>query len=214
MKKIVLSLFASILIFTGAYAQTDNSYNLYYEEPCCTDSLYGEIFCGSNFLDLQKKNLTRFIFDTGYVVSTSVGYRWCNGIRLELEYAFRHNSIDKIKILHRGFSLNGHFQSSSYMANLLWDLPTLGCDYLDIQSYIGGGIGDSFEQFHINKGDVRIHENRRAFAWQLMAGLAYPIACDTDISIEYKFFKADSNRLTNHSVGVGLKYKFCSFYPM
>ena len=50
------------------------------------------------------------------------------GLRLEAEYAFRRNAIRKIHFFAEGSSKHGHFQTSSYMANLLWDLPYLPGD--------------------------------------------------------------------------------------
>ena len=45
------------------------------------------------------------------------------------------------------------------------------------------------------------------FSWQAMAGLAFPIFRNTEISLEYKFHEGGSH-FYNHTFGVGLVYNF------
>ena len=48
------------------------------------------------------------------------------------------------------------------------------------------------------------------FSWQLIAGLAYPVFCNTDISLEYRFHQGDSH-FSNHAIGFRLEYQ-CGFF--
>ena len=133
------------------------------------------------------------------------------GLRLEAEYAFRRNAIKKIDFFVEGSSKHGHFQTSSYMANLLWDLPlsSWGCAFWNIQPFIGAGIGYDFQQMHSSNSRIIFNQKWNHFSWQVMAGLAYPIFCNTEITLEYKFHQG-GRHFYNHSIGIGLVYKFGS----
>ena len=209
MKKILL-----LLLVLLAMPQTVRLFGqeLCFEDPFVDqrNNYYVEIFGGANFLQSFKRGRVTTDFETGYIVSGSVGYRWCDTLRFEAEYAYRRNSLRKIHFFSRGFNLHGHCQSSSYMANLFWDLSlwNLGCHFWGIQPFIGGGIGYACQQLHAKRQgiDYRIKKNR--FAWQVMTGINYPLLCNTDVSIEYKFHQGGFRHLYSHSVGVGLKYNF------
>ena len=87
------------------------------------------------------------------------------GLRLEAEYAFRRNAIRKIDFYAEGSSKHGHFQTSSYMANLLWDLPlsSWGCAFWNIQPFIGAGIGYDFQQMHSSNSRIVFNQNGTFF---------------------------------------------------
>lgn len=170
------------------------------------DPFYAEILGGANFLQTSKRDGIKTHYNTGYIVSGSIGYRWLYGFRLEGEYAFRKNTLRKGNFFGRSFTLHGHFQSSSYMGNLIWDLPS--CYFCNIQPFLGGGAGYDFQQFKGKNGGIIIHENKKQFSWQVIAGLGYPIFCNTDLSLEYKFHKGGFKHIYSHSVGVGLTYTF------
>lgn len=206
MKKNILQFLISFLfVMATAQAQEwcDEDFCCY-EDMSCQD-FYGKIFGGANFLQNTKNNSK---YHTGYIVAGSLGYCWCYGLRLEGEYAYRRNDIRKIHFYGEGDSKHGHFQTSSYMANLLWDFPlSWGCTFWNTQPFIGAGIGYDFQQMHSSNSRIVFHQKWRHFSWQLMAGLTYPFYCNTELTLEYKFHQGGS-RFNNHSVGVGLAYKF------
>jgi opacity protein-like surface antigen len=211
MKKNILLLLMSLLFFMEANAQAQEWCA---EDSCCVDgkNFYAKIFGGANFLQNTaiEKNKTKY--QTGYIIAGSLGYYWRNGLRLEAEYAFRRNEIRKIHFFGEGFSKHGHFQTSSYMANLLWDLPVSSrdCALWNIQPFIGFGLGYDFQQMHSSNSRIVFNQKWNHFSWQVMAGLAYPIFCNTEITLEYKFHQGGCH-FYNHSVGVGLAYKFGFF---
>lgn len=202
----------SALLFTSIEMQAQTYDELCYEDSCCisNNKFYAEILGGVNFLQTQTNGGIRSKYKTGYIVAGSLGYRWCYGLRFEAEYAFRRNSSRNIHFFGRSFSIHGHFQSSSYMANLLWDLPlaSWGCEVWNIQPFIGAGIGYDFQQIHSSNSMLTFNERKKDFAWQVMAGLAYPVLCKTNLSLEYKFHKGGFNSIYSHSLGVGLLYTF------
>lgn len=220
MKKNILLLVMSLLVVMRANAQpqewsSEESFcheeSCCYEDNCCDNetNFYAKIFGGANFLQDTTIEENKFKYDTGYIIAGSLGYSWCYGLSLEAEYAFRRNSIKKIHFFGQGHSKHGHFQTSSYMANLLWDVPLFswGCLFWDIHPFIGAGIGYDFQRIHSSNSRIVFHQKWHHFSWQAMAGLAYPIFCNTDITLEYKFHQGGSH-FCNHAIGVGLVYKF------
>jgi opacity protein-like surface antigen len=191
-----------LLFFMAADAQA---------QECCIDktNFYAKILGGANFLQYTEVDYNKSTYQPGYIIAGSLGYCWRYGLCLEAEYAFRRNAIRKINFFIEGFSKDGHFQASSYMANLLWDLPlsSWGYAFWNIQPFIGAGIGYDFQQMHATNSRVIFTQKWNHFSWQMMAGLAYPIFCNTEIALEYKFHQGGSH-FNNHSIGVGLVYKF------
>lgn len=206
MKKLLL-LLASFTLFTAADAQAQEWCA---EECCCVDQtdFYAEIASGVNFLQNTKTNGNKATYDTGYLVSGIVGYRWCHGLRLEAEYAYRRNAISRIHFFQEGSSKHGHFQTSSIMANLLWDLPlsSWGCGCL-VQPYIGAGIGYDFQKMNASNSRVSFHQKWRHFSWQAIAGLSYPIFCNTELTLEYKYHQGGCE-FRNQSLGIGILCHF------
>lgn len=217
MKKYFLVLLTLLLFVMAGDAQAQecgDEDSSCLEEGCCIDEthFYAKIFGGANFLQNTANEGNKSRYQPGYVVVGSLGYCWCYGLRLEAEYAFRRNCIRKIHFFVEGHSKHGHFQTSSYMANLLWDLPlsSWGCAFWNIQPFIGAGLGYDFQKMHSSNSRINFNQKWNRFSWQMMAGLAYPIFCNTEMTLEYKFHHGGSH-FYHHSVGVGLVYKFVLF---
>ncbi len=201
MKKNILLLLMALVFFMAADAQA--------HERCAEvvdkANFYAKILGGANFLQNTTFEENKSTYQAGYIVAGSLGYCWrYYGLHLEGEYAFRKNAISKTHFVTEGFSTQGHVQTSSCMANLLWDL--LGCAFWKIQPFIGAGIGYDFQQMHASNSRVVFHQKWNRFSWQAMAGFAYPIFRNTEITLEYKFHQG--GHFYNQSVGVGLVYKF------
>jgi len=210
MKKVVVSLMSLMLACLCIDLQAcDNDFS---KGSGDSNSFYAEIFGGANFLQTEKRGGIKSYYRTDYLTSGSLGYRWCYGLRLEAEYAYRRNTLHKEHFFGRSFGVHGHFQSSSYMANVLWDLPLskLGCGFWKIKPFIGGGIGYDYQQIRTRIFGLNFRENKKHFAWQVITGVGYPIFCHTDLSLEYKYHKGGFKHIHNHSVGLGLTYKFGS----
>lgn len=214
MKKNILLLLMSLLFFMAADAQAQEWCDedpCYYEDNCCVDEInfYAKISSGANFLQNIAIGGNKSTYQTGYIIAGSLGCCWRYGLRLEAEYAFRRNAIRKICFFGEGVSNHGHCQASSYMSNLLWDLPlsSWGCAFWNIQPFIGAGIGYDFQQMHSSNSRIVFNQKWNHFSWQVMAGLARPIFYNTEITLEYKFHQG-SCHFYNHSVGLELVYKF------
>ncbi len=207
MKKNILLLLMPLLFFMAADAQALLALaDEHDKDSCCVDetNFYAKILSGANFLQNTTINGNKASYKTGYIASGSLGYRWRpSGLRLEAEYAFRRNAIKEIHFVGQGISKNGHCQASSYMANL----SSWGCAFWNIQAFIGAGIGYDFQQMHSSNSRIVFNQKWNQFSWQVMAGLAYPIFRNTELTLEYKFHQGGSH-FYNHSIGVGLVYKF------
>lgn len=208
MKKNILLLMMSLLFFIAADAQAQEWCD---EDFCCVEEtdFYAKILSGVNFLQNDGTGRNKTTYHTGYIIAGSLGYSWHYGLSLEAEYAFRRNAIRKIHFFGEGSSRHGHFQTSSYMVNLLWELPSSswGCSFWNIQPFIGAGIGYDFQQMHSSNSRIIFNQKWHHFSWQAMGGLAYPIFCNTELTLEYKFHQGGCH-FYNHSVGVGVVYKF------
>jgi len=213
MKKNILYFLMPLLLSMGAAAQAQEWCA---EDTCCVDerNFYAKFLGGVNFLQDTTFQGNKSTYETGYIVAGSLGYISCYGINLEFEYAFRRNEIRKIHFFKEGSSKHGHLQTSSYMANLLWNVPLSlwGCRFWNIEPFIGAGVGHDFQHMYSSNSRINFHQKWNRFSWQVMAGLTYPFFCNTELTLEYKFHQG-GHHFYNHSIGVGLVYKFDFFKP-
>lgn len=191
------------------------------------EGFYVEGFAGANFAENTKHDGNKLNLRTGYAVGGALGYGFCSGFRLEGEISYRHNRIKSVEFDDETFSFtsttssssftsssggHGHVSTVAYMGNAYYEFDTScwdccwGCG--EIVPYIGGGIGYAHEHIKISDEFFGFHGKKNGFAWQLIAGLGYEVACNTDISIEYRFFKGHAKRFYQHFVGATAKYRF------
>jgi len=208
MKKNILLLVMSLLLFMAPEAHAQKWRDKVFGGGCVDEThFYGKILSGATFLQNGSHCGNKTTYETGNIIAGTLGYCWNYGLCLEAEYAYRRNAIKKIHFYGEGFSNRGHFQASSYMANLLWDVPLslLGCVLGNIQPFIGAGIGYDFQNLHSSNSRVVFNQKWKHFSWQMIAGLAYPIFCNTEITLEYNFHQGGCH-FNNHTVGIGLLY--------
>jgi opacity protein-like surface antigen len=199
MKKHILPVFILFLMAINAHAQ-----GWLKSDPCCVDvaNFYTKIYSGADSLQNTSIGKNKSRFKPGYVIGGSLGCRWSNDLSLEFEYAFRRNDIREMHFFGQGFGNHGHFQTSSYMANLYWGLPISCCS---IKPFMGLGVGYDSQQLRSSNSRIIFRQNWNHFSWQAIAGLSLPIFCNTEMSVEYKFHQGGC-KFYNHSVGIGLIY--------
>ena len=198
MKKIIL---LTILFLVLIVPQCIKAYQL----PFDLSGFYlsGNVSC--NFLALNKKHDTKLTFDPGIFVAPAIGYRFCNGLRVEGEFGYRHNNLKKLKFYGTSFHINGHLETYTGMANVYYDFPICWC----LKPYVGAGIGYANSKVKICQGNVLAKGHDNGFAWQVIAGVAYPISNNVDLAVEYRFFKNERiSRVQNHDIGGTLRYYF------
>lgn len=157
-------------------------------------------------------------YDTGFFGAIDLGYRWCNGLHMEAEVAYRYNrhrknrrDSDESSRRHRG-----HRDVWAAMVNVLYDINMCWC----VEPYVGVGLGyahvrnERHRRHFVDGGSSRRNnKDNNDFAWQVIAGIAYPICDNIDLAVEYRFFNAVSSRRHeknsyNNDIGVNMKYYF------
>jgi len=131
--------------------------------------------------------------DVGFDAIGSVGYALGNGFRFELQGDFRRNGIRQLARTPFPAATTGTVNTYGVMANALYDMD-IGLPWLF--PYLGAGIGYQWTRlnnlsvmqaggpFHLSSSDTA-----GAFAWQVMAGLSWPIPNMPGLSLttEYRF---------------------------
>jgi outer membrane protein OmpA-like peptidoglycan-associated protein len=161
-------------------------------------------------------------FATGFVGVGSVGWGLGNGLRLEVEGAYRTNKLDGVS--GNGFFNNngqnipgtgagGNEQKYSAMFNVLYDFNGLSWP---VVPYVGVGVGYTWMQFqngHIYGNGFapslvtgtgfntlfRTTAGDSAFSYQFIGGLAYQIPAVPGLSLttEFRFFGLAGDHTTN-----------------
>lgn len=221
MKKQMLTLFAFLLTSVSLYSQNYS-----------TQGFYAGVLSGVNLEYFKDKS---FKTHPGYQVGGSIGYKFCNNIRLEGEFSYRKNNFRK--------HYHGNRELFTYMANAFYDF-NLNCEWTP---YIGMGIGyerarnklkspvyDSLTTVAKNASAVEENElviaeneivdevessssssiarttrrNRENNAvWQGIAGISYRIACNTEIGAEYRILLSQEKSY-NHLFAIALRQYF------
>jgi OmpA-OmpF porin, OOP family len=154
--------------------------------------------------------------DSDWAGLGALGYAFANGLRLEGEFGYRTNDVDKIT----GFSgTSGKINTSTFMTNLLYDFHLGG---LPITPYIGAGVGAARATVHgtTTTPAMTINDSDFGFAWQGIAGASYDLNRYFALTADYRFVNApdltfkntsgtklDSDYTTNQ-IMVGIRFRF------
>jgi OmpA-OmpF porin, OOP family len=157
----------------------------------------------------------------GWAGLLSLGYRFRNGLRGEIEGGYRRNNVDKID----GCATcgdDGFTQAFSTMANLLYDFNINGSP---IHPYIGGGAGAA----KVRAGGIgpvpgaSFTDSDWAFAYQGIAGVSYQVSKPVELFAEYRYFStkgldlstpasggsvSNDDEYRNHTIMAGLRWYF------
>lgn len=191
MKNIILLLISSVFLVSTSYAQEQLEDNCSFDAPLVVkeDKFYVKAVGGANFIETGWSSSN---YQTGYLLSGALGYRYNYGINLEVECSFRKNSYKYYWNYVRTSSTN----TSSCIVNALWDIPThQDISFKYFQPFVGFGLGADFHNTFTPY-----------FAWQFIFGIKRPINSKIDILLEYVVHRR------NQSIGLGLTYKFGNGY--
>jgi OOP family OmpA-OmpF porin len=167
--------------------------------------------------------------NVGPAVVLSLGYGFGNGFRAEIEGDYRYNAISGG--CGQLGSCGGNEQKAGAMVNVLYDFVGIAPM---VQPYLGAGVGYQVAIEHSLHGGFgpasfsTINGDRGSFAYQAIAGVAFPIVQAPGLSLtaEYRFmglagdrtygtnFSIGGSGLTrsnsdfNHSIMVGFRYEF------
>jgi OmpA-OmpF porin, OOP family len=138
----------------------------------------------------------RLVTHNGWTGEASVGYGFGNGFRVELEGDYYSNNFSKTNGVIQA-PTSGKEQKYGLFANALYDFD-VGLPWLF--PYLGAGVGYQNSYFNgYNSGPVFINKERAAFAYQGIAGLAFPIPGVAGLSatVEYRFMALTGSRKYN-----------------
>ena len=132
--------------------------------------------------------------NSGFTGFASVGYGFGNGIRLEVEGNYRQTQVHRISGTPFPTTAGGRIQNYGAMLNVLFDMD-IGVPWL--YPYVGLGAGYGWT--HLNQVytagtnfpfSLRTDDTVGNFAWQVIAGLSFPIPDVPGLSItaEYRFY--------------------------
>lgn len=215
MKKHLLTLITSTACLIAGTAQA--------QQCCCDDSFYVGALAGVNFIQDIKSHGVKASLDTGYIVGANVGYRICDNIRVEAEFAYRNNNKTHRENVDYAFDskienisnskVKADIKTYSLMANAYYDFDLCSC----FTPYVGVGIGYAWNDFTVTAKSidfsdrVKLESSSNRFAWQLMAGVDYELCSCPDIKVglEYRYFNPHK-KLDEHAVLVTFKYGLCS----
>jgi hypothetical protein len=143
----------------------------------------------------------------------SGGWGFGNGLRVEGEFDYRYNGLDKTVSGGTSTSASGSEQKFGPMVNVLYDFTTLSPM---VVPYIGAGVG--YQWADISGGGIGKTEG--AFAYQAILGAAFPIAPVPGLAVtaEYRFMGLAGHRDYgsgatatddyNHAILIGVRYAF------
>src|SRR3569623_1547134 len=160
---------------------------------------------GNGTIDSTEANYARFKNKTGWDIDAGVGYDF-GRFRLEAEGAYKRAGLNSIT--STGFDVDnsvagvqtsaniaGHVNVTSIMANGLGDLGHDG----GVNFYAGGGVGYGEAKLRdvIGTSVPYYASSHGGLAWQLIAGLRFPVTSSVDLGLKYRYFNLDKLHYTN-----------------
>jgi OOP family OmpA-OmpF porin len=158
----------------------------------------------------------KVIYKNSYAGAASVGYGFGDGFRVELSGNYYRNYLRKEDSTDFGqLSSTGGHNTFGGMVNVLYDIPV----GLPVYPYVGGGVGYQFVRLNsynkvadnffgaggVPSGGYNISGTRGSFAYNVIAGLAFPLPMLPQLSftVEYRFMMLTQNRKFNESITGG-----------
>jgi opacity protein-like surface antigen len=141
--------------------------------------------------------------DSGFGFLAAVGNKF-DGLRGEAEIAYRTNDLNKTST----GPATGEITSLSFLGNLLIDFPLSE----NLQPFLGAGMG--LAQVDSGSDDLN-NANDTVFAYQLIAGIGFPLTYVTTIDLQYRYFATANPDFSGieaeyetHNFFAGLRFDF------
>ncbi|WP_157985976.1 outer membrane protein, partial [Teichococcus vastitatis] len=190
-------------------------------------------------------------FEEGFMGSLALGWGFGNGLRTEVEGSYRYNNVDRLGGFQNRATgtpgvafggIDGELQQYGVFANLYYDFqlprwfPNMPVAFVP---YIGGGVGYMWTDLNATGtrtvaggNTINIDDTTGQFAYQGMAGVAFPITSVPGLAItaEYRYTGAlqskfdgtvtnpaggvvsngsfEVDQAHNHSAMLGVRYAF------
>jgi len=192
MKKFTISLLAMALVVGGSVA------------PALAGPYFsvnaGAVWVNDSDLDIDfLGDIGELSYDAGYGVNAAFGNAYGNGVRSELELAYRTNDIDEISISGLGSgSIDGEVSSWGLMVNVYYDFDTGSA----IKPFVGAGIGFANVDLEL-EGES---DDDNVFAYQAMAGVGFAVSKAVTLDLQYRFYATDDPSYKFEGMGVDSEY--------
>ena len=154
--------------------------------------------------------------DNGWKAFGSVGYKFTNGVRSELELGYGRNQYDKIADI----AADGEIRNRTAMLNGFYDFNNV-LPWSMVTPYVGLGLGVDWVKIrNATIPGLRVDDSDVTFAYQAMAGLNVGITDQLTANLGYRWFHAPSFDVTSDTGGrvetnyaehmflVGLRWSF------
>ena len=203
MKKVLLILL-SFAVFIGFSASTAFA------------GVYLSGNMGSVFLDDANidggSNSGELAFDSGIVTTFAVGTIISSAWRVEGEFGYRKNDLDKMD-----FDSNNNFSWED--GGDVTALSMMGNGYYDFNNrsrfspFVGAGLGFANVEYDLDSMDHKDDDN--VVAYQLILGVGFAATEKFSVDLQYRYFatadpEIDGNDVEyhTHNVMLGLRYSF------
>lgn len=151
---------------------------------------------GYNHTDpiFNPKNVPiNFDLEDGETFGVGVGAysKFFGGSRFELETSYTHNEVAGVTYVD--FSLPASFdvETRALFFNCLKEIP-LG----QMTGYFGGGAGYADTSLRGDLADVRYSDESDGFAWQLVAGVDFPLTESLSMFTQYRYMVLSNQDFT------------------
>jgi opacity protein-like surface antigen len=156
--------------------------------------------------NVDVSGVREFDLDSGLVVSGALGADFGSGVRVEGEIVYLDNDVDIP-------GASADVQVTGLFANVAYDFASGG----GFTPYVGAGIGWA----NTEHSNPLTRDDDTNFAWQLKGGVAWDIAPNTALDVNYRYLNApefSGSRIGGgpsveadtdaHVLSVGVRYTF------
>jgi OmpA-OmpF porin, OOP family len=214
---------ASAQPVTGPYVSLGAGYNI--ESGQRAKNIF------KNGVGSKSAGVGHIVTSNGYDITGAAGYGFGDGWRVELEGDYINNGFNKFNLGGVNLPTNGHEGRYGVFTNGYYDFD-VGLPYLF--PYLGAGLGyqeDAFNSF--TPGGFNFNKTKGAFAYQGIAGVAFPIAAvpGLSVTVEYRLVALTGSRKFNgafdglpatfkvgseynNQINVGLRYQLFTPQPV
>lgn len=157
---------------------------------------------------------------SGLGLGVALGYDFGNSMRVEGEFAYQKNDLDKMTASYMGFSaslgLEGEATSTAFMVNGYYDFTNLSA----LTPFLGAGIGYAKVETEITEltgyegieGEEDLElagsEDDTALAYQVGAGIGWAVSETLTLDAKYRYFATEDLDFE----GASLEYSSHNFY--
>ncbi|MGO9819012.1 MAG: OmpA family protein [Acidocella sp.] len=152
----------------------------------------------TNFSSAQYGTSGKVLFRPSYSIASGMGYGFGNGFRVELGLNMFRDTVHEADIN----SVDGTIHARAYGAARTYGPMISGLYDIDVGwpvfPYVGAGIGYEWVKLNrdINSSGVLVGGTRGSFAYQIIAGLSYPLPWVPGLAAtaEYRFMQLTASR--------------------